>query len=566
MANDITKTLKCAVYIRVSTEDQAREGTSLETQRECLVKYAKDRGLEIYYPAKDKIYEDDGYSGYSMERPALRRMLADAKSGKFQTVLVYKIDRFARNNRILLNLIEEFSSMNIGFISATESFDTVSASGKMALSMLGAVAQFERDRIIERVFPGMIKGVEKGHWQGSRYVPFGYKHNKKTKKLYPNPSEAKIVKEMFSMYRNGKSTSQIAAHYYNLGTTARQGGKFYTKFVSDVLKNKVYIGTLVWNKKRYNTKERTKDGNGKGFKYINNDPSKIIEVPCAHKAIISHKEFDEVQKLLQRNRRNSVVRFKNNVYHLSGVLRCHECGGSYRGKMVMCNSAKKQKKAWYYCSSHGVYYLKCSNKAVTADAINRQIWDVVDMISQNVHVLEGLGDTIKLFADEPEGCSVAQLNDLEKRLQGNLETQRGLYEVFKEDKINLGIYKEKAGLLSGEEKKLKEDIKAVQLKILERKNSINVVQETQDFLLGLKACPENEQSDYSIKRFMRIVFKGIYIKNQEIVKLEINQPWKLCYEEGMKKWKMLEKQEQMQPKAPGMDMENASYWRPTVAK
>ncbi len=166
--------MRVCLYSRVSTDEQAKFGTSLEVQREHLIKYASLQGWEIYYPEPGKIYEDNGYSGYSTDRPALKRMLRDAASGKFEAILVHKIDRFARNNRILLNLIEEFINLGIGFASATESFDTVSASGKMALSMLGTVAQFERDRIIERVFPGMIKGVEKGNWQGSRYVPFGY--------------------------------------------------------------------------------------------------------------------------------------------------------------------------------------------------------------------------------------------------------------------------------------------------------------------------------------------------------------------------------------------------------
>ena len=557
--------MKVSLYTRVSTEDQAREGFSLDVQRNFLLQFAKTSKWEVFCSIPGKaVYEDDGFTGSNMNRPAFQHLLLDARNKRFDVLLVYKQDRLSRKLKDLLTLLEELEDLGIGYKSATEPFDTISSAGKLSIQQLGAFSEFERNRLIERVFPGMVEGVKKGHWQGSRYVPFGFKHNKKTKKLSINPAEAKIVKEFFTMYRNGKSTSQIAAHYYNLGMTARQGGKFYTKFVSDVLKNKVYIGTLVWNRKRYNTKERTKGGHGKGFKYINNDPSKIIEVPNAHKAIIGRKEFDEVQKLLERNRRNSVVRFKNNVYHLSGVLRCHECSGSYRGKMVMCNSAKKEKKAWYYCSSHGVYYLKCNNKAVTADAIDRQVWDVVDMISLNVHVLEGLGDAIKLSTVEPDEGYVKRLDELETKLRNNLEKQRGLYQVYKEDKINLNIYKEEAGLLSGEERKLKEDIKAFQLKILEKQNSLNVVQETQDFLLGLKACPENEQSDFAIKRFMRIIFKSISIKNQEIVKLDINQPWKFCYEEGIKKWKMLEKQEQMQPKAPGMDTENASYWRPTA--
>ncbi len=266
--------------------------------------------------------------------------------------------------------------------------------------MLGSYAEFERNRLIERVFPGMVEGVRKGHWQGSRYVPFGYIHNKETKKLEINQEEAKIVKEIFSMYLNGKSTSQIAAHYYHLGTTSRMGGKFYTKFICNILRNKVYIGALVWNKRRYEMKEKTRNGLGKGYKYVNNDPSKIIEVPNTHEPIISRQIFDEAQRLLDRNQRNKVVRFKNNIYHLSGVLRCPECGGVYRGKMVVSNHARNEKKAWYYCSSVGVYYLECNNKAVPADLINKQVWDIIDLISQNIHVLEELGDVLKLSAVE----------------------------------------------------------------------------------------------------------------------------------------------------------------------
>ncbi len=174
--------MKVALYTRVSTEDQAREGFSLEVQRNYLLQYAKNFDWDVVcsLPVRD-VYMDDGFSGGNMDRPALKKLLFDAKAKKFDTVLVYKIDRFARNNRMLLNLVEELSEINVGFKSATESFDTVTAAGKMALSMLGTVAQFERDRIVERVFPGMIKGVQRGNWQGARYAPYGYRYNKEKK-------------------------------------------------------------------------------------------------------------------------------------------------------------------------------------------------------------------------------------------------------------------------------------------------------------------------------------------------------------------------------------------------
>lgn len=541
--------MKVALYTRVSTEDQAREGFSLEVQKNFLLQYAKSFGWEIFcsIPSKE-IYEDEGYSGYITDRPAFQRLLFDARNRKFDLLVVYKQDRLSRKLKSLLEILEELESLGIGFKSATEPFDTTSSAGKFSLQMLGSCAEFERNRLIERVFPGMVMGVKKGHWQGSRYAPFGYVHNKETKKLEVNPKEAKIVKEMFAMYRSGKSTSQIAAHYYDLGMPSRQGGRFYTKFVSDILKNKVYLGTLIWNRKHYDTKEKTHDGEGKGYKYVKNDPSKIIEVPNAHEAIIPQKEFDEVQRLLQRNRSNSVIRFKNNIYHLTGVLRCNECGRGYRGHMSTVNHRTKEKREWYHCSSKGSYYIKCNNKSVTADAINGQVWDIVDIICQNLSVLEGLGDIVKLTASEPEKCYIEQLEEKEKLLNRNLEKQKGLYEVYSEDKINIDIYKERAELLRNEEKKLKSDIKAIQLMIIEKRNSANLIQLTQDFLLRLKNTSPTQQSDFVIKSFMRLIFKNIFIANQEIVKIEINEPWKMCYEEGLK-WLTQEKTEKEQKRA-----------------
>jgi hypothetical protein len=171
------------------------------------------------------------------------------------------------------------------------------------------------------------------------------------------------------------------------------------------------------------------------------------------------------------------------------------------------------------------------------------VWDIVEVIRKNLHVLEELGDMIRLNASEPERIYMEQLEEKEALLRKNVEKQKAIYELFSEDKINMGLYKERAELLSNEEKKLKQDIKAIHLKILDKRNSVNLVKATQDFLLRLRSTPEsdNHQLDYLIKTFMRIVFKSITIQNQEIVKFELNEPWKTCYEEGMKWLKTSEK-------------------------
>jgi len=559
--------MKVALYTRVSTEDQAREGFSLEVQRTFLLQYAQNFGWTVVcnLPGRD-IYMDDGFSGGNMDRPALQRLLFDARNKQFDLVMVYKQDRLSRRLKDLLGLLEEFDTLGVGYKSATEPFDTTSSAGKMAIQMLGSCAEFERNRLVERVFPGMLVGVKKGHWQGARYAPYGYRYNKEIKKLEIHEQEAKIVREIYERYISGQSTSQIAGHFYHLGTASRQGGRFYTKFIGTILKSKVYLGTLVWNRHRYDPRAKTKNGEGKTYKYVANDPSKIVEVPNVHEPIITQKQYNEASVLLKRNRTNAVVKFKNNNYHLSGVLKCKECNGSFRGIMSVSNHRTKVKRPWYRCSSKGVVYIKCNNASVSADAISAQVWDIVDVVRQNLHVIEEFGNMVRLNTSQPEQIFLDKLEILAKLLNKNLEKQKGLYEVFSQDSINLEIYKDRAELLRNEEKKLKQDIKAVQFKILDKRNSIDLTRATQDFLLHLRKTPDNEQMDFLIKTFMRIIFKSIYIQNQEIVTFQLNEPWQTCYDEGIKWTKQPQIAQQTATPSGIHHANSACFWRPTDAK
>lgn len=160
--------MKTAIYIRVSTEDQVREGYSLDVQREYLINYAKQNGYEAH-----DVYSDEGISAGTTERPALQKLLKDAKQKKIDLVLVYKIDRFSRRLSDLLGLVEQLENYGVGFKSATEPFDTTTSAGKLMFQQLGSFAELERNRHAERVFPGMVKSVQQGNWHGARYSPFG---------------------------------------------------------------------------------------------------------------------------------------------------------------------------------------------------------------------------------------------------------------------------------------------------------------------------------------------------------------------------------------------------------
>jgi len=361
--------LRIAIYTRVSTEDQAKEGYSLEVQREYLESFAKREGYEIY-----QVYSDDGISGYSLERPALKNLIEDANQRKFDPVLVYKIDRFSRNLRDLLNLMEKFSSYDVGFKSATEPFDTTTSAGKLMFQQLGSFAEFERNRIAERVFPGMVKGVQQGNWQGARFSPFGYIYNKENKLLEVNEEEAKLLKLIYSMYISGRSIRSITEHLTKKGHRNRKGNIMTTKFVGDVLRNRIYTGKLVWNKSRYDKTKKTK----RGFRYIKNSPEKVIVAQGKHKPLISDEDFAIVQEKLKEKK--IVWKRRASEYPLSGILYCPKCNHRYLGISSISNHRTGEKKRWYRCNGPQRSFIRCKNKAVKAEDIEPKVAALLDCL------------------------------------------------------------------------------------------------------------------------------------------------------------------------------------------
>jgi len=482
----------------VSTEDQAREGYSLTVQKDYLLDFAKKQGWQIYFPnSPNKIYEDEGYSGCSLERPALKQLLDDARAGKFNLVLVYKLDRFSRKLRDFLNILHDLDNVGVEVKSATEPYDSTTSSGKLMLQQLGCFAEFERNRIVERIFPGMVRGVRDGHWQGARYTPFGYIHNKVTRHLEVNPKEAETVKKIFNMYILGKSTVAIAKELFHAGVRSRNGNRFYPKLIYDILNNKVYLGTLIWNRRHYS--KRLKTRSGKGYRYIANAPSDIIEALKAHEAIITQKEYELVQARLARNRTASSTRFRNNDYHLSGVLFCKKCGLPYRGCRLSRNSKTKEKRAWYRCASMNFLDRKCMNKAVIANAIEQLILDIIEAM---VHVVT-----------DPEKADSfpALIKELYSKFYRDDQSQNVLSEI-PDNSVS----------------------KNATLKMLEILNGPEHTLRTQAFLIRMRNCSELKFGDQDIKEFVQMIFKRVDVEDQRIVGFDLYQPWKHCYDVGGK--------------------------------
>lgn len=197
------KPIRAAGYVRVSTDEQAMEGQSLENQSARIKAYAESQGWDLI-----EIYREEGYSGKVIDRPELSKLIENIKAGKFDVILVYKVDRLTRKQKDLWYLLEDvFEARGVGFKSVIEPFDTTTAQGKAFLGMLAVFAQLERDTIAERTKDTLANKKSNGEWIGR--IPYGYQLSA-SGNLEKNPDEQKIIAKIKRMNRQGMSCREIA--------------------------------------------------------------------------------------------------------------------------------------------------------------------------------------------------------------------------------------------------------------------------------------------------------------------------------------------------------------------
>ena len=196
MKESAKRSLSTAIYVRVSTDEQVQEGFSVRAQTEKLKSYALLKDWEIF-----NIYSDEGISGKNIvDRPAINKLIDDINDGKVNNVLVFKVDRLTRNTKNLLELVELFEENNCAFNSLTESIDTTTPSGRMFLRIIGIFAEFERENLSIRVRMGLERKAKEGYTLANGIMSYGYTKGKGQKIQQIEPNEAKIVKEIFSMF------------------------------------------------------------------------------------------------------------------------------------------------------------------------------------------------------------------------------------------------------------------------------------------------------------------------------------------------------------------------------
>jgi len=322
--------LRVALYIRVSTEEQAQEGFSIRAQKNNLIDYCRVNDHEIV-----KIYIDDGYSAKDTKRPRLQELLKSAKNKEFDAVVVYKLDRFTRSVKDLYDLLEYLQSYGIDFISRQEKFDTSTALGRAMIGILGVFAQFERELIAERVRFGQEQKLKERKWPVGR-KPFGYDK-------YGNqiPDEIEQIRMVRKLYMSGMSYQAVASYMLRNGYY-RRGHEWTANTVALTLENPFYAGII-----RYGSKLP----NGKYPQRKRDLRVKVIEVDGTHEPVWTKDEYYEH---LARMRRRSTGGYSRKVnYWFNGVLKCGRCGAAMFGRLTTKRSLKDGtivRYPYYWCS------------------------------------------------------------------------------------------------------------------------------------------------------------------------------------------------------------------------
>ena len=348
--------LKCAIYTRVSTDNQAEvEFNSCEAQEEKIHSFIKSQeNMELF-----KVYSDPGFTGANMNRPALMEMLQDIKQNKINVVISYKIDRLTRSPKDFYQLIELFEKYNVDFISVTERFDTSTPSGRLLRNIMLTFSQFERELTIERTKDKMLQRAQKGMWNGG-IVPFGYKAV--NKKLVIDKKNARIVENIYGSYIEDQSIAKITKELLNGNIKDSKGLALSKSRIYNILRNPIYTGKIKYNGKLLK-------GN--------------------HNPIISEEIFDIAQKI-HRKRIKKLYLHKNHAF--AGLIRCKECDSF----MTPCHTNKKRDgktKIYYYYRCTSTFkkdWNICKIRQVSANRLEDYIFENLKRISRDKYYIDSL--------------------------------------------------------------------------------------------------------------------------------------------------------------------------------
>lgn len=378
------KIYKTGIYLRVSTEEQAKEGFSINAQKEKLTSYANINDWEIY-----DFYIDDGISGKNIvDRPSINRLIEDVKCGNVNNVLIYKLDRLTRSVKDLINLIELFEEYNCSFNSVTEKLDTSNAVGRMFIKIIGIFAEFERENLAERVSFGYEQKTREGNYTNTNGVN-GYDYIVGSGELVVNDIEKDIVNRIYDLYLEGTSMLKIAKQFNEEKVPTKRGGDWSQSTIKSILTNPLYIGKI-----RY----------GVGKK----NQSKAFKVDGTQETIIDEDKFYKAQEVMKKRKHYCNKKFPSEKAYFTTALRCHKCGAKFHPKMSKQANGDKI-YITYYCNNRQI--ARCESSGIS----HIKVLDEFENYIKNITLKPMKDLSINKKKTKKEDNIIKELNKLETK-------------------------------------------------------------------------------------------------------------------------------------------------------
>lgn len=535
---------KSAIYIRVSTIHQV-DKDSLPFQKEQMINYSK----YVLNINEYEVFEDAGYSGKSLERPAVKDMINRIKNGEFTHLLVYKIDRISRNLMDFVSLYEELKKYGVEFISKVEQFDTSTAMGEAMLKITLVFAELERKITSERVTAIMMNRATQGLLNGTP-TPYGYIKDKENKIFILNDKELSTVEIIFQKYIELSSTLNVANYLNEIGIKTKGGHLWQASTIKQIIRNPSYKGVY-----RYNYR---KPGRGK----IKPENEWII-VENIYPIIVDSEIWDKANNMMDDNYKgNHTNRVKTYCHPLSGILRCGFCGKL----MTLSRSSFKSKNPNYIPESTAVCasYTRtkiCQLNSYTVSYMHQFLMRYLFVYKDSILESNDLEITVSKLISEfnnlgLKSIKASKFSDFGAVLEDSVESN---------DVVNHKT-KRKKKLLSEKEKYKKALVKLDDIYIFDstllskadyitRRNSItskleelekeiiklsnethitnsNFTNITSQFLIltGIKTIKNEKEFNELVKHiepevlrgFLKTVFKAVYLENKKITKIVFN--------------------------------------------
>lgn len=506
---------RVAIYARVSTEEQAEHGYSIDAQLDTLRNYCK-----MYGKIVAQEYVDRGVSGKSTKgRYELQKLLRDAKDGKFDEVVVWKISRLARKTIDLLQIVDELSKHKVAFRSFSENFETETPMGKFALQMMGAVGELERNTIVDNVKMGMKQRARTGRWNGGRVL--GYKSvasksfNKGSKEttLQIIEEEAMIVRKIFALFASGKGLKAIANKINHEGYRTKRGNTFSTSAIKEIILNPIYIGKIRFNRFE-NWSEKRREGKSED----------IILVDGNHESIIAKELWDKVQSIQQRKSKSSIRNYEGN-FVLTGLIKCPKCGASMVASRTTNTLKSGVKKVIRYYSC-GAFRSKgsavCSANSIRADYAEQYVLNRIKLVVKHPKTLQQL----VIEVNKKKHAQIKPLKDelqlIEKAILNAEDRKQKYFSLYEEAVLDTTIFADRIQELKIEIDHLNARKSAVEFELGDG-NSVPLSYEyVKQVLAGihvlLNAVPSDEK-----KILYRMIIDTVVINDKkEIEKIKLN--------------------------------------------